>query len=56
MTHTLRKRMVYRHSHKYICERCKKEKSCNITGCRGECASVCGKCITARSRELRGES
>ena len=31
--------------HKYICERCKKHKACNITGCKGECVKVCGKCF-----------
>ena len=32
--------------HKYICEKCKKHKGCNITGCKGECAKLCGLCIT----------
>jgi len=43
-------------SHVYTCERCQKEKACNISGCKGECEKICGKCITARGRELRGES
>jgi hypothetical protein len=30
--------------HKYICERCKKEKDCSITGCKGECMKQCIKC------------
>lgn len=40
-------------SHKYICEKCRKAKGCNISGCRGDCDKVCGKCITVRNRELR---
>ena len=37
--------------HKYICERCKQEKACNILGCRKDCAKVCGKCITGERFE-----
>lgn len=31
-------------SHKYVCEKCSKVKSCNINGCKGDCVKVCGKC------------
>ena len=31
--------------HKYICERCKQEKKCNILGCRKDCVKVCVKCM-----------
>lgn len=31
--------------HPYTCERCNEAKTCQINGCRGDCAKVCIKCI-----------
>jgi endonuclease YncB( thermonuclease family) len=38
--------------HQYQCERCKKVKTCQISGCMGNCVNVCGKCAREAYREV----
>lgn len=45
MSHTLKKSTSLRHSHRYMCEGCKRVKDCSIVGCRGECIKMCVKCV-----------
>ncbi len=36
-------------AHKYICEKCGKEKTCTISGCAGDCLKWCLLCIRKTS-------
>ena len=37
--------------HPFTCEQCHRERTCSITGCKGDCTPLCGSCINKNKRK-----